>query len=60
MLRPAQRDFRYQLVAEDGASIGDVASEQSSWAVGDLLPCGKHIFDICGVHGSTLHVRKVL
>lgn len=52
--------FRYQLVDEDGEEIGEMISEQSSWVVGDLVPCGSHMFEVRRVEGSTLHVRKVI
>jgi hypothetical protein len=30
--------FRYELVAEDGEPIGDLATEEGSWTIGDLVP----------------------
>ncbi len=43
--------FRYELVAEDGDSIGDLTSEQGSWEIGDLVPCGGHVFEIRTIDG---------
>jgi hypothetical protein len=52
--------FRYELVAEDGDSIGDLTSDQESWETGDLVPCGGHVFEIRTIDGTTLHVRRVI
>jgi hypothetical protein len=52
--------FRYELVAEDGDAVGELTSEQASWEIGDLVPCGGHVFEIRTIEGSTLHVRRVI
>ena len=52
--------FRYELVAENGDSIGDLTSEEGSLEVGDLVPCGGHVFEIRTIDGTTLHVRRVI
>jgi hypothetical protein len=52
--------FRYELVAEDGDLIGDLTSEQGSWEIGDLVPCGGHVFEIRTIEDTTLHVRRVI
>jgi hypothetical protein len=52
--------FRYELVGENGESLGDLTSEQASWEVGDLVPCGGHVFEVLTVENGTLHVRRVI
>ena len=52
--------FRYELVAEDGEPISDLTSEQDSWEIGDLVPCGGHVFEIRTIEDTTLHVRRVI
>jgi hypothetical protein len=52
--------FRYELVAEGGEPIGDLTSEEASWEIGDLVPCGGHVFEIRAIEGSTLQVRRVI
>ena len=52
--------FRYELVAGDGEPISDLTSEQDSWEVGDLVPCGGHVFEIRAIENTTLHVRRVI
>jgi hypothetical protein len=52
--------FRYELVGEDGEPISDLTSEQDSWAVGDLVPCGGHVFEVRAIEDTTLHVRRVI
>ena len=52
--------FRYELVDANGKAIGDLASEQPSWEVGDLVPCGGHMFEIQAIENSTLRVRRVI
>jgi hypothetical protein len=52
--------FRYELVAEDGEPIGDLATEEGSWAIGDLVPCAGHVFEIRTIENGTLHVRRVI
>jgi hypothetical protein len=52
--------FRYELVAEDGEPIGDLATEEESWAIGDLVPCAGHVFEIRTIENSTLQVRRVI
>jgi len=63
-VKPVERTvagvFRYELVAEDGDEIGDFTSEESSWEIGDLVPCGGHVFEIREIEDSTLHVRRVI
>jgi hypothetical protein len=60
MERTVAGAFRYELVAEDGDAIGDLTSEESSWEVGDLVPCGGHMFEIQTIEGTTLQVRRVI
>jgi hypothetical protein len=52
--------FRYELVAESGELLGDLVSEQDSWNIGDLVPCGGHVFEVRAIEGTTLHVRRVI
>jgi len=52
--------FRYELVAEDGEPIGDLATEEGSWAIGDLVPCAGHVFEIRTIENMTLQVRRVI
>jgi hypothetical protein len=52
--------FRYELVGENGESLGDLTSEKGSWEVGDLIPCRGHMFEIRAIEDSTLHVRRVI
>jgi hypothetical protein len=52
--------FHYELVAESGESIGDLTSDEESWEIGDLVPCGGHVFEIRTIENSTLHVRRVI
>jgi hypothetical protein len=52
--------FRYELVAEDGDPIGDLTSEEGALEVGDLVPCGGHVFEIRTIEDTTLHVRRVI
>jgi hypothetical protein len=52
--------FRYELVGENGESLGDLTSEKGSWEVGDLIPCRGHMFEILGIEDSTLHVRRII
>jgi hypothetical protein len=52
--------FRYELVAEGGEPIGDLTSEDGSLEIGDLVPCGGHVFEIRTIEDSTLHVRRVI
>ena len=52
--------FRYELVAEDGEPIGDLATEEGSWTIGDLVPCAGHVFEIRTIENSTLQVRRVI
>jgi hypothetical protein len=63
-VKPVERTvvgvYRYELVAEDGDAIGDLTSEQSSWEIGDLVPCAGHVFEIRTIEDSTLHVRRVI
>jgi hypothetical protein len=35
-------------------------SEESSFEVGDLVPCGGHMFEIQAIEDTTLHVRRVI
>ena len=52
--------FRYELVDESGEPIGDFPSEDGSVDVGDLVPCGGHVFEIREVEDTLLHVRRVI
>ena len=52
--------FRYELVGESGEELGDVTSEQAAWEIGDLVPCGGHMFEIRAIEDTTLHVRRVI
>ena len=52
--------FRYELVGDDGESVGDLTSEQASWEVGDLVPCGGHMFEIQTIEDARLQVRRVI
>ena len=52
--------FRYELVAEGGEPVGDLTSEVGSWEIGDLVPCGGHVFEIRTIEDATLHVRRVI
>jgi hypothetical protein len=60
MERTVGHAFRYELVGEDGESIGDFASEKDTWEVGDLVPCSGHMFEIRAVEDTKLHVRRVI
>jgi hypothetical protein len=53
--------FRYELFDEAGEALGNVTSEQEAWEVGDLVPCGGHVFEVLLVdEDSVLHVRRVI
>ena len=52
--------FRYELVAEDGERVGDLATEEGSWTIGDLVPCAGHVFEIRTIENMTLQVRRVI
>ena len=52
--------FRYELVGDDGESVGDLTSEQATWEVGDLVPCGGHMFEIQTIENSTLRVKRII
>jgi hypothetical protein len=52
--------FRYELVGEDGEPLGDVSCEEGSWEVGDVVPCGGHMFEIQSIDDAVLHVRRVI
>jgi hypothetical protein len=52
--------FRYELIAEDGDAVGELTSEEASWEIGDLVPCGGHVFEIRTIEDSTLRVRRVI
>jgi len=60
MERTVADAFRYELVGEDGESIGDFASEKDTWEVGDLVPYSGHMFEIRAIEDTTLHVRRVI
>jgi hypothetical protein len=60
MERTVAGAFRYELVGEDGESIGDLTSDTGSWEVGDLVPCSGHMFEIRAIEDTTLHVRRVI
>ena len=63
-LAPVERTvggvFRYELVAEDGERIGDLATEEGSWTIGDLVPCAGHVFEIRTIENTKLQVRRVI
>jgi hypothetical protein len=48
----------YELVGEDGEPVGDFAAQEV--AVGDLVPCHGHTFEVQTIENSTLRVRKVI
>jgi hypothetical protein len=52
--------FRYELFDESGEPIGDLAHESDVLDVGDLVPCGGHVFEIREVYETVLHVRRVI
>jgi hypothetical protein len=58
--RSTEELSRYELVDEDGERIGDLTSEDSSVEVGDLVPCGGHVFEVRELFDSVLHVRRVI
>ena len=60
MERTAGVTFPYELVGETGEPLGDLTSETSTWEVGDLVPCGGHMFEIRAIEDTTLHVRRVI
>ena len=60
MERTVAGAFRYELVGEDGESIGDVTTDKGPWEVGDLVPCSGHMFEIRAIEDTTLHVRRVI
>jgi hypothetical protein len=55
-----QTPFQYRLVTEDGEPVGDFASAEATWAVGDLVPFRGAIFEIVSVDDAVCCVRKVL
>ena len=52
--------FRYELYDEAGEALGGMTSEQEAWEVGDLVPCGGHMFEVLLVIEDELHVRRVI
>ena len=60
MERTVAHAFRYELVGEDGESIGDFASEKDTWEVGDLVPYSGHMFEIRAIEDRKLHVKRVI
>jgi hypothetical protein len=52
--------FHYELVDDDGEPIGDLAHESDDLDVGDIVPCGGHVFEIREIVDSVLHVRRVI
>jgi len=52
--------FHYELVAEDGEPIGDLAHESDSLEVGDIVPCGGHVFEIREIVDAVLHVPRAI
>jgi hypothetical protein len=60
MERTVAHAFRYELVGEDGESIGDFASDKDTWEVGDLVPCSGHMFEIRAIEDRKLHVKRVI
>jgi hypothetical protein len=55
----ATEAFRYELVDEEGEPIGDLVGEDDV-DVGDLVPCGGHVFEIREVYDTVLYVRRVI
>ena len=55
----APAPFTYTLVSEDGDAVG-VATSESEWSVGDLVPCHGAIYEVVAIDGSTCTTRKVL
>ena len=51
--------FHYELVGENGEPIGDLAHESDDLDVGDIVPCGGHVFEIREIVDS-VHVRRVM
>ena len=60
MERTAGVTFPYVLVGESGEPLGDVTSETGTWEIGDLIPCGGHVFEIRAIEETTLHVKRVI
>ena len=60
MERTAGVLFPYELVSESGEPLGNFGSEESTWEVGDLIPCSGHMFEIRAIEDKTLHVRRVI
>jgi hypothetical protein len=52
--------FHYELVDEEGEPIGDLAHESNDLDVGDIVPCGGHVFEVREVYDTVLYVRRVL
>ena len=60
MERTVAGAFPYKLVGETGEPLGEFNSEKGTWEVGDLIPCGGHMFEIRAIEDMTLHVRRVI
>jgi hypothetical protein len=60
MERTVAGAFPYELVGEDGEPCGNLMSDTATWEVGDLVPCGGHMFEIRAIDDTTLHVRRVI
>jgi hypothetical protein len=52
--------LRFELVAESGESLGSTTCDDGAWEVGDVVPCGGHMFEIRAIEDRTLHVRRVI
>jgi hypothetical protein len=50
--------MNYELVTEDGEPVGDFAADEV--AVGDLVPCHGHTFEVQTIENHTLRVRRVI
>ena len=58
MERIALAGTHYELVGDDGEIVGDLTAEEV--AIGDLVPCHGHMFEITSIENGTLHVRRVI
>jgi hypothetical protein len=56
--RLAAAGVNYELVTEDGEPVGDFAADEV--AVGDLVPCHGHTFEVQTIENHTLRVRRVI
>jgi hypothetical protein len=58
--RTVAEALRFELVAESGEPLGSTTCDDGVWEVGDVVPCGGHMFEIRAIEGTTLHVRRVI